>query len=169
MSATDKLRRMLDERGVRYLKDDGESIRATKWKARKQGAFLEHAMFVEYANGETDFTFPSSAVTPEQAIAATLGGGKLTAKQVRKCVRVGACDHGLWGAIDEDTDWQTIADELNAALENEECDIVKSYGKHPITNDEVVLYNCSKCGKLIDLSANYCGKCGARIRKTVKR
>ena len=73
MSATDELRRLLDERGVEYLKDDGESIRATKWKARKQGAFLEHAMFVEYANGETDFTFPSSAVTPEQAIAATLG------------------------------------------------------------------------------------------------
>lgn len=43
-------------------------------------------------------------------------GGKLTAEQVRKCVRVGACDHGLWGALDEDTDWQTIADELNAAM-----------------------------------------------------
>ena len=52
----------------------------------------------------------------EQAIAATLGSGTLTAEQVRKCVRVGACDHGLWGALDEDTDWQAIADELNAEL-----------------------------------------------------
>ena len=58
---------------------------------------------------------------------------------------------------------------LRDRLQENECDVVKSYGKHPITNNDVVLYNCSKCGKWIGLSANYCGNCGARIRKAVKR
>ena len=54
---------------------------------------------------------------------------------------------------------------LQDRLQENECDVVKSYGKHPVTNNEVVLYNCSKCGEWIGLSANYCGNCGARIRK----
>lgn len=58
---------------------------------------------------------------------------------------------------------------LRDRLQDSECDVVKSYGKHPVTNNEVVLYNCSKCGMWIGLSANYCGNCGARIRKAVKR
>lgn len=57
---------------------------------------------------------------------------------------------------------------LRDRLQGCECDVVKSYGKHPVTNNDVVLYNCSKCGKWIGLSANYCGNCGARIRKGVK-
>lgn len=56
---------------------------------------------------------------------------------------------------------------LRDRLQESECEVVKSYGKHPVTNNDVVLYNCSKCGKWIGLSANYCGNCGARIRKAV--
>ena len=76
MSATDKLRRLLDERGVKYQTCDSEDIKVTKWKTPKPGVYLDYAMFLEFADGGTDFTFPSSTVTPEQAIAATLGGGE---------------------------------------------------------------------------------------------
>ena len=75
-SSTTILRRMLDERGVKYLTDDGESVRLTKWSTPRQGEFMDYALFVEFENGKTDFTFPSSTVTPEQAIAATLERGE---------------------------------------------------------------------------------------------
>ena len=55
----------------------------------------------EYLAGEYQY---GVAMIPAQWVthvidAATLGNGKLTAEQVRRCVRVGACDHGLWEAI----------------------------------------------------------------------
>lgn len=78
MSATDELRRMLDERGVEWtapnscLRDE-----MTGWAA---GGFYYDAFEVP----EPDGTFLLTAshqddLTPEQAIAATLGGMKLYA------------------------------------------------------------------------------------------
>lgn len=60
MSATEELRRMLDERGVEYETDDKNGLRETNWC------------------GMTAFQLSPTAkmtmiVTPEQAIAATLG------------------------------------------------------------------------------------------------
>lgn len=113
--AGDRLREGLAARGVEYSTIDGKH-KNTLWQVGK----LDWWYDVDTETGKTVlFTPKQYDVTPEQAIAATLGGGKLTAEQVRKCVRVGACDHGLWGALDEDTDWQAIAEELNATLGTE--------------------------------------------------
>lgn len=59
-------------------------------------------------------------------IAATLGGGKLTAEQVHECTeRVyleGYSDGSAnRGAHIDETDWQTIADELNAAIGDQDA------------------------------------------------
>lgn len=60
-----------------------------------------------------------SHITPEQAIAATLGSGTLTAEQVREVAKSNSrqyespIDDGVWI---REYDWQAIAATLNAAL-----------------------------------------------------
>ena len=77
MSATDELRRLLDERGVEYYKhEDGEPLRelhegrddATSW--RVGGANVCAVPFDDYT-----FDLWIDHATPEQAIDATLGRG----------------------------------------------------------------------------------------------
>ena len=77
MTATDELRKLLDERGVEYYKhEDGEPLRelhegrddATSW--RVGGANVCAVPFDDYT-----FDLWIDHATPEQAIAATLGSG----------------------------------------------------------------------------------------------
>lgn len=72
MSATDELRRLLDERGVEYETDERNAI--TEWSTY-YGAFV---YFARQREGKllvetTVATKHSVILTPEQAIAATLG------------------------------------------------------------------------------------------------
>lgn len=70
-SATDELRRLLDERGVEYTSNDGEYVKETCWPYMGEltGAFAE------YYDGTTRFECDTWCFTPEQAIEATLGAG----------------------------------------------------------------------------------------------
>ena len=68
-SATEKLRAMLDERGVEYTIDDAKSVKSTCWDFMGELS----AMFAEFDNGETRFELDHWCFTPEQAVAATLG------------------------------------------------------------------------------------------------
>ena len=72
MSATDELRRLLDERGVEHYDGWSGEIRYTKWQGTSSMWFLTHDSFgtdgsMLYVQGVD--------MTPEQAIAATLGRG----------------------------------------------------------------------------------------------
>ena len=71
MSATDELRRLLDERGVEWTANDGEHVKETCWPYMGELT----AAFAEYDNGTTRFACDTWCFTPEQAIAATLGAG----------------------------------------------------------------------------------------------
>lgn len=73
MSATEDLRRMLDERGVEY--EGGE--RSVRW--RDHNGVMMQAF--PLANGELGMDVWSC--TPEQAIAATLGAGTCKPREVR--------------------------------------------------------------------------------------
>ena len=180
MSATDELRRLLDELGVEYEADERNAI--TKWSTY-YGAFV---FFARQREGKllvetTVATEHSVILTPEQAIAATLGddakpcpwcgndmqeghrdghvwyrddsdyiqgmkrsidalqkahatlgGGKLTAEQVRVIIerhfsRVAVLDDGKPVEWRDDwvckvgIDYKGIADELNATLGGGEC------------------------------------------------
>ena len=69
MSATDELRRMLDERGVEYV---GTPPAFTAW-------WGDHDLYwsaMEVYDGELDLGTNMSNASPEQAIAATLGRGE---------------------------------------------------------------------------------------------
>ena len=79
ISATDELRRLLDERGVEYFRhEDGEPLRklekaeepATSWR---MGGASVCAVPIE---GSELFDLWIDHCTPEQAIAATLGSGR---------------------------------------------------------------------------------------------
>lgn len=67
MTATDDLRRLLDERGVEYEVDDAKTVRVTRWRA-----YGDWVSFIEYDNGDTKFCIDARRLTPEQAITATL-------------------------------------------------------------------------------------------------
>lgn len=71
MSATDELRRMLDERGVHWW--TGEDERKTLWES--SGLTWE---YFNNENGDAWLGFLSACeqdIAPEQAVTATLGGG----------------------------------------------------------------------------------------------
>ena len=67
MTATDELRRMLDERGVEWSDSSDENVLHTTWNAMR-------CWFTEYPDGWTGWGTAMSG-SPEQAIEATLGRG----------------------------------------------------------------------------------------------
>lgn len=70
MTATDKLRKLLDGRGVEYKKRDPMSDLPSADRETRWG----RASYREWPSGTT--RFGATGTTPEQAIAATLGTGK---------------------------------------------------------------------------------------------
>lgn len=171
-SATEKLRRLLDERGVEWTACDGEHVRETCWDYMGELT----AAFAEFDNGTTKFACDTWCFTPEQAIVATLGNGvertrteydALTAKQVSKAVeRHGnIMDNRLY------ENWQAVADELNAMLGSGTCKLIDTTS--PSNDDYWNSAMCSECGadftcaifgsdrRLPD--ANYCPNCGRKV------
>ena len=127
-SATDnlttELRKLLDERGIEWK--DGDSAYEIKWST-PDGRHCS-AMY-----WKPTFTVLVSGCTPEQAIAATLGSGTLTAEQVMRIHEViekhwhdlsAEYDMPEVTALPEYSyDWQAIADELNAVLEGRKVSV----------------------------------------------
>ena len=115
---------------------------------------------------------------------ATVGAGTLTAEQVRECVKgvyfEGYSDgatHRVNGI--EETDWQTIADKLNATSGAGTC---HNISKVTDASGQKVRFVCSECGAWIDsefiwnheysngespwvqdCKLNYCPNCGAKV------
>ena len=74
MTATDKLRRLLDERGVEWTEpNNDERSRTTYWTAG-----LLSCTAVEFDDGVVNVSLTAYRVTPELAIKATLGSGECT-------------------------------------------------------------------------------------------
>ena len=173
MSATEELRRMLDERGVEWSDASDKNVSHTTWNDMK-------CWFIEFQDGWTAWG-TSMHGTPEQAIAATLGEVRagssrfeLTAEQVREAIFNGSSYASFDGAkyYADGIGMQAIADELNAALGGGECE------KLPQLSDSVCVvkrngfemefgyWRCSECGCENFEGAKYCMNCG---RKAVKR
>ena len=88
MNATDELRRLLDERGVKhYDHENGEPLRvlekaeghATSWR-------IDGASCCAVPDGKGTFDVWIDHCTPEQAIAATLGAGTCHVVSAEKLV-----------------------------------------------------------------------------------
>ena len=107
--------------------------------------------------------------TPEQAISATLGSGKLTAEQVQAVIFAhSSCagrENGEYFA--NDIRMQAIADELNAALGGRECELVE-VDSYRSDMEIIHVLECSACGKTCEhVNGSYpkCPHCGARAVK----
>ena len=171
---TTELREKLDKLGIEHLDSDLPNNKQTRWN---KGASGWGACYVEVIHG---LILPADSIidtrtlriydcTPDQAIVATLGGGALTAEQVRKAIKQHSfgiqpeLGYGEGGRCFHDKSWQAIADELNATLGNGECEMEKLErfdGSDPH-------YRCSACGheNNEDDEPSFCPSCG---RKAVK-
>jgi hypothetical protein len=178
MTAKDELRSMLDERGTGHTDLGG----MTEWTGA--GGRICRA----YTRNEPlTVDVAMLAVPPEQAIAATLGGGKLTAEQVRECVGTvyleGYSDGSVnRGAHIDETDWQAVADELNEMLGSGEC--IPHGEWERVSQTQEVRHVFCDCGYELGMDRrdsfpfertqlfampNFCQECGRRIRKAVTR
>lgn len=139
---TELLRKGLAEHGI-------------EWRSGLEGVtFVGNWCFVEYDSGKLAATC-EPVLTPEQAIAATLGSGTLTADDVLDAVY----KHGAR--------WQAIADELNSRAERtckpteEDC--------CPYCGEDLVRCNVGigEGGGAIELDPpiyhNYCPNCGRKV------
>lgn len=103
----------------------------------------------------------------EQAVAATLGTPKLIAEHVREVIAENSFPEQYNLLEFNDSFWQAIADELNAALGDGECENVSDEPQH---------FQCSECRsrgnirKVFDNGTrfSFCPDCGAKV-KAVKR
>ena len=99
--------------------------------------------------------------------AATLGGGKLTAEQVRGVLLL-HLPHREYYSIAQTDGWQAIANELNAAIGGDECELEETES-HSNANEVIHVLECSACGETCEhVNGSYprCPHCG---RKTVRR
>lgn len=121
-SATEVLRNLLDERNVELV-DTGDGSTLIPAQTATNVAWDVNTWPSGKDMGDCLWVQNRHPLTPEQAIAATLGGGKLTAEQVRDAVKRGATfDYGEIGEYVSRENWQAIADELNAMLGGGECE-----------------------------------------------
>ena len=131
-SETEKLRAMLDERGIEHTdyRNDKMMLETTQWQG-------EHFDWIAFDNGDAEaFALTNAkAITPEQAIAATVGAGTC-----RNTSNV--------------TDWlgrkiRFVCSECNAWIDTE-----------ILWNPR---YHDNESPWVKDCKLNYCPNCGARI------
>lgn len=98
--------------------------------------------------------------------------GTLTAEQVRECAeRVyfeGYSDGSVnRGAHIEETDWQAIADELNAKLGSGTCKLEPLSALDVTLNmlDQTEWGACSECGCAVPMDARFCNECGKAVKR----
>jgi len=150
MSATDELRRMLDERGI-------------KWRSGLKGVtFVGDWCFVEYVNGELAATC-EPVLTSEQAIAATLGNAFTREECEASFVHgysLGALPVGSDPQWDENV--QTVDEHMAELGWVRERTCIRE--KHGVKMDGSPKLRCSLCGYGIgDKRWGYCPNCGARV------
>lgn len=101
MTATDILRRLLDERGVKWMPVAWSPKRETFYHAANGVGFCAD----EYTDGVKIYT--DSTITPEQAVEATLGDADATGERQRDAVEVVRCRDCKYARIMRPLDWRT--------------------------------------------------------------
>ena len=149
-NATDELRKLLDELGVSH----SDHYWHTSWRS-KSGT-------LHMANEQVNGSLMVDMLTPEQAVAVTLGS-TLTAEQIEKAIH----DCSTYASYDGCTYYasgmmlQAIADELNAMLGSGTCEVEYV--------NEWMGWHCKSCDTLWqglpDQKPNYCQNCGKAVKR----
>lgn len=160
MSATDELRRMLDERGVHWW--TGEDERKTLWES--SGLTWE---YFNNENGDAWLGFLSACeqdIAPEQAIAATLGD----AFTREECEASFVHGYSL-GTLPVGSDPQLDENRQTDAYMRGYFEGRRSWRNVRETCEDVsenpLRFECSACGGLsLDIAPRYCPACGAEVK-----
>ena len=150
-SATEELRRMLDERGARWWEEDGHTL----W----YGESIHHAAsaFSSFLFGENERVHLNAMVTPEQAVEATLGSRNCSNSE-----RTGTCRLEGFADVPFSVDYEIDGYDMGSS------------------RDYATLAECSSCGAYVILPPEYhhvltcdgdevyqpyrfCPNCGRRI------
>jgi len=171
MIATVELRRLLDERGVEWWEEDGHTL----W----YGQSINHAAsaFSSFMLGENDKVHLSAMVTPEQAIAATLGDDEYERKMDALLCRLTNGKFSKTRAYDLDFMESVVREEFEtyaATLGRGEChadetdtmecvcDGIGHYGEYLMVH----VMECSECGRTYEHvwgNYEYCPHCGRKV------
>jgi DNA-directed RNA polymerase subunit RPC12/RpoP len=161
MTSTDELRRLLDERGVEYK----SHYLNTSWYA---------GMKLYMATDDMDGTLTVDNLTPEQAIAATLGALPDRHSYEQRIEEL----ERLWHAFENEVAAQSVEiaerDKRIAELENARAERTCRNDKDKWSGLAKYLFVCSECGwnladvgnDAIDISARLmkrCPMCGAKV------
>ena len=157
MDATDRIRRMLDELGIEWWHDDDISPGHTEW-------MTDDAVYTSLGmDGDMLTVKAISKMTPEQAIAATVGGSDVSALRAKVKAQsdyIGKL-RGEYKALDEQMERRCavyratirkLKDELDAATVGEEHE----------------MHICKRCGVAYELNIidkgygkpRFCPNCG---------
>lgn len=131
-TATERLRVLLDERGVEWTANDGEHVKETCWPY--MGELM--AAFAEYDNGETRFACNTWCFTPEQAIAATLGSCNCS-NNCTNSERTGTCRLEDFADVPFSVDYEIEGYDMGSS------------------RDYATLAECSSCGAYVIVPPSY--------------
>ena len=152
MSATDELRRMLDERGVEWSATDTYRLLVTSWNDASGHSWA----FVEHKDGNFS-KLTAYHLTPEQAIAATLG--KLPYDELLRCLKNDWHISASWDGLRKFWNIELTEDGVqmrDSAWVERTC---KDVSENPLR------FECSACGGLsLDIAPRYCPACGAEVK-----
>ena len=111
MSATEELRRTLDDRGVEWTMYDGKSCRDTYYRFGN----CDHAVYTEYVDGSKCIQAVWYDLTPEQAIAETLGKHERTCRMELTDLNSGSAYRDVWlcGECGEQVEQHTVMGKSN--------------------------------------------------------
>lgn len=182
MNATDELRRLLDERGVEWQDQEGP-FPITAWESND-------VIWVAKAYRTGVFSVETRPVTPEQAIAATLGHGVSEAvafcKRIEKAVKAGE-PLELFGVqyepVEDEPFCETVARWLNGdapkecreCTEGEYAELVVKLGRGECEVTSHYYYGAYdihefglSCGHSYTIHDSkpypYCPECGRRVK-----
>ena len=137
-TATERLRELLDERGVEWTKNDGACSKQTDWPFN--GELM--AEFNEWENGTTRFDCDTWCFSPEQAIAATLGNDGAERSNDGVAERETCHIVKTWSDSDYDEDWRYRCSECGC--------FIGVYERDPETGDAISADNyCPNCGRKV--------------------
>lgn len=152
-NAIKRIYELLDERGIDY------KLRRASATSARETVFWEYEKDGDWATAEYAVTVPqdgygnlnASRLTPEQAVAATLGAGEAwNSRAERTCF------------ADEVTH-RDCKYSVNRGWRERTCECIVEYAKSPLDGKTIVLHRCSSCNELMRPHMNYCPNCGAKV------